>query len=87
MVAEGITIKYSMINMDKIHDAPTAIAPTDIIYGTQISNVLKGEILQASLYRYIYIYILRTTTTFIILRDMFRKINLSLSTNVTIISF
>ena len=26
MVAEGITIKYSMINMDKIHDAPTAIA-------------------------------------------------------------
>ena len=41
MVAEGITIKYSMINMDKILDAPTAIAPTDIIYGTQISNVLK----------------------------------------------
>ena len=31
MVAEGITIKYSMINMDKIHDAPTAIAPIDII--------------------------------------------------------
>ena len=31
MVAEGITIKYSMINMDKIHDAPTAIAPTYII--------------------------------------------------------
>ena len=53
MVAEGITIKYSMINMDKITDAPTAIAPTDIIYGTQISNVLKGEILQAYI---IYIY-------------------------------
>ena len=49
MVAEGITIKYSMINMDKILDAPTAIAPTDIIYGTQISNVLKREILKASL--------------------------------------
>ena len=32
MVAEGITIKYSMINMDKIHDAPTAIAPTIYIY-------------------------------------------------------
>ena len=28
MVAEGITIKYSMITMDKILDAPTAKAPT-----------------------------------------------------------
>ena len=46
--AEGITIKYSMINMDKILDAPTAIAPTDIIYGTQISNVYN-----------IYIYTLK----------------------------
>ena len=55
MVAEGITNKYSMINMDKILDAPTAIAPTDIMYGTQISNVLKGEILQAS-HIYIYMY-------------------------------
>ena len=52
MVAEGITIKYSMIKMDEILDAPTAIARTDIIYGTQISNVLKGEILQASLDRF-----------------------------------
>ena len=41
--------------MDKILDAPTAIAPTDIIYGNTNSNVIKGEILQASLDRYIYI--------------------------------
>ena len=41
-----------MINMDKIRDAPTAIAPTDIIYGNTSSNVIKGEILQASLDRF-----------------------------------
>ena len=36
-----------MINMDKILDAPTAIAPTDIIYGNTNSNVIKVEILHA----------------------------------------
>ena len=41
-----------MINMDKIPDAPTAIAPTDIIYGNTNSNVIRGEILQASLDRF-----------------------------------
>ena len=38
--------------MDKILAAPTAIAPTDIIYGDRNSNVIKGEILQASLDRF-----------------------------------